>query len=164
MDKYQEFDDKIFDITRVMLGCSLTEGQESELRKVMEEMEAAHWEGLLTDAQHGRLLCTMADCGMVLPPVTVDQAELEKSLAAYTQSVEFQQDIGDLAHDYQCQGLPVPPADQLREEAVSEARKCLESVMACEVRGHLWKERADPENGTSDLACRRCGASDHLQW
>ena len=163
-DKYQEFDNKIFDITRIMLDFSLTEGQKSELRTVMEEMEAAHREGLLTDAQHGRLLCTMADCGMELPPVAVDQTELEKRLAAYTQSVEFQQDIAGLAQDYQCQGLPVPPAEQLREEAMGEARKCLESVMVCETKGHLWKERADPENGTSELTCRRCGASNHLQW
>ena len=76
-DKYQEFDNKIFDITRIMLDFSLTEGQKSELRAVMDEMEAAHREGLLTDAQHGRLLCTMADCGIELPPVAVDQVELE---------------------------------------------------------------------------------------
>lgn len=163
-DKYQEFDNKIFDITRIMLDFSLTEGQKSELRTVMEEMETAHREGLLTDAQHGRLLCTMADCGMELPPVAVDQAELEKRLAAYTQSDDFQMDLADLTHDYQCQGLPVPPAEQLREEAMGEARKCLESVMACEAKGHLWKEKADPENGTSELTCRRCGTSEHLQW
>lgn len=164
MDKYQEFDNKIFDITRIMLDFSLTEGQKSELRTVMEEMESARREGLLTDAQHSRLLCTMADCGMELPPVAVDQAELEKRLSAYMASDEFQQDIAELARDYQSQGLPVPSTDQLREEAAGEARKCLEAVMACEAKGHLWKESADPENGTSGLTCRRCGATDHLQW
>ena len=163
-DKYQEFDNKIFDITRIMLDFSLTDGQKSELRAVMEEMETAHREGLLTDAQHGRLLCTMADCGMELPPVAVDQAELEKRLTAYMQSVEFQHDLADLTHDYQCQGLPVPPAEQLREEAMSETRKCLEAVMACEAKDHLWKEKADPENGTSKLTCRRCGTTEHLRW
>ena len=163
-DKYQEFDHKIFDITRIMPDFSLTEGQKSELRTVMEEMETAHREGFLTDAQHDRLLCTMADCGMELPPVAVDQAELEKRLAAYTQSDDFQMDLADLTHDYQCQGLPVPPAEQLREEAMSEARECLEAVMACEAKGHLWKEKADPENGTSELTCRRCGTTDHLRW
>lgn len=163
-DKYQEFDSKIFDITKIMLDFSLTEGQKSELRTVMEEMETAHREGLLTDAQHGKLLCIMADCGMELPLVAVDQAELEKRLAAYTQSDDFQMDLADLAHDYQCQGLPVPPTEQLREEAAGEARKCLESMMACEAKGHLWRERADPENGTSELACRRCGATENLRW
>ena len=163
-DKYQEFDSRIFDITRIMLDFSLTEGQKSELREVMEEMDTARQEGLLTDTQYGRLLCTMADCGMELPPVAVDQAELEKRLAAYMKLELFQMDIGDLIRDYQDQGLPVPPMDQLREEAMGEARKCLESVMACEAKGHLWKERTDPENGTSDLTCRRCGASEHLQW
>lgn len=164
MEKYQEFDSKIFDITRIMLDLSLTEGQKSELRTVMEEMEAAHREGLLTGAQHSSLLCTIADCGMDLPPVPVDQGELERRLAAYTELELFQMDIGDLIRDYQDQGLPVPPMEQLREEAVAAARKSLVDVMACEARDHLWKERADPENGTSDLTCRRCGASEDLQW
>ena len=41
MDKYQEFDDQIFAITRVMLGFSLTDGQKTELRQVAGEMEQA---------------------------------------------------------------------------------------------------------------------------
>ncbi len=104
------------------------------------------------------------DGGTEASPVPVEQAELEKRLAAYMRSEDLQCDIADLAQDYRSQGLPVPPADQLREEAVSEARKCLEAVMACEAKGHLWKERADPENGTSELSCRRCGKTEHLQW
>jgi len=96
--------------------------------------------------------------------IPIDQAELEKRLAAYTQSEDLQCDIADLAQDYRRQGLPVPPAKQLREEVVAEARKCLEAVMVCEARGHLWKERADPENGISELTCRRCGRTEHLRW
>ncbi len=96
--------------------------------------------------------------------VQIDQAELEKRLAAYTRSEDLQRDIADLAQDYRCQGLPVPPAERLREEAGAEARKCLEAVMVCETTGHLWKERADPENGTSTLTCRRCGTQEHLRW
>lgn len=49
-------------------------------------------------------------------------------------------------------------------EAVSEARKCLEAVMACEAKDHIWKERADPENRTSELTCRSCGKTKHPQW
>lgn len=90
--------------------------------------------------------------------------ELEKRLAEYVQSDEFSLDINDLIYDYQVQGLPVPPEEQLREEATAEARKCLETIMICEVQGHLWTERADPENGCSDLTCRRCGTREHLQW
>ncbi len=96
--------------------------------------------------------------------IPIDQAELEKRLAAYTRSDDLQRDIADLAQDYRSQGLPVPPAERLREEAVFEARKCMEAVMACEAKGHLWKERADPENGTSELTCRRCGKTEHLRW
>ncbi len=163
MSKYEEFDSKIFDITRIMLD-TLTDGQQKELLKVMGEIEAVHREGHLTDEQYSRLQCTMIDCGMEASPVPVEQTELDKRLAAYTQSEDLRRDIADLAQDYRSQGLPVPPVEQLREEAVAEARKFLETVMVCEARGHLWKERADPENGTSELTCRRCGKTEHLRW
>ena len=90
--------------------------------------------------------------------------ELEKRLEQYLQSDDFQTDIGALVSDYLAQGLPVPPEEQLREETIAEARKCLETMMICEAKGHLWKETADPENGTSTLSCRRCGAEEHLRW
>lgn len=80
------------------------------------------------------------------------------------QTDEFSLDINLLACDYEAQGLPVPPEKQLREEAAAEARKCLETMMVCEAKGHLWKEIADPENGASELTCRRCGKTEHLQW
>lgn len=89
---------------------------------------------------------------------------LEKRLAEYMRSDEFQMDISEIAADYQRQGLPVPPAEQLRDEAMSEARRCLEPIMICEEKGHLWKEKADPENGRSQLTCRRCGVVENLQW
>lgn len=95
---------------------------------------------------------------------SLDQSDLEKRLAAYMESLDFQADIECLANDYRVQGLPVPPVDQLQAEAAAEARKCLETMMICEAKGHLWKERADPENGSSTLSCRRCGAEEHLQW
>lgn len=163
-DKYKEFDSKIFDITKIMLDFSLTEGQKTELLAVMEEVETAKRDGLLTDTQYRKLLCTMADCGMELSPTPVDQVELEKRLSAYMQSEDFQRDLADLANDYRCQGLQVPAEELLREEAAAEARKCLEAVMGCETRGHLWKEKADPENGSSELTCHRCGITEHLQW
>ena len=89
---------------------------------------------------------------------------LEERLADYMRSDEFQMDISEITVDYQRHGLPVPPAEQLRDEAVSEARKCLKTIMLCEAKGHLWKEKADPENGRSELTCRRCGAVENLQW
>ena len=95
----------------------------------------------------------------------VDEAKLQERLAQYMELELFQMDIGDLISDYHAQGLPVPTMEQLREEAAAEARKCLEAMMICEAKGHLWKERdADPENGTSTLSCRRCGAEEHLRW
>ncbi len=104
------------------------------------------------------------DGGTESSPAPVDQAELEKRLTDYTRSEDFQCDLADLAQDYRRQGLPVPPAERLQEEAVAEARKCLEAVMACEAKGHIWKERADPENGTSELTCRRCGKTEKCRW
>ena len=89
---------------------------------------------------------------------------LEERLAEYMRSDEFQMDISEIITDYQRQGLPVPSAEQVREEAVSEARRCLETIMICEAKGHLWEEKADPENGRSELSCRRCGAVENLQW
>ena len=89
---------------------------------------------------------------------------LEERLAEYMRSDEFQMDISEIITDYQRQGLLVPSAEQIREEAVSEARRCLETIMICEAKGHLWEEKADPENGRSELSCRRCGAVENLQW
>ena len=102
------------------------------------------------------------------PPLTMEvvmiNEELEKRLGKYLKSEAFEYDIGALASDYMAQGLPVPPKEQLREEAAAEARKCLETVMVCEAKGHLWTEKADPENGRSELTCHRCGTTEHLQW
>lgn len=93
-----------------------------------------------------------------------DKTELEKRMEIYLCSEDFQLDMNDLASDYRSQGLPVPPEDQLRQEAVAEAEKCMKTILLCERKGHLWKERADPENGTSTLTCRRCGKTENLRW
>ena len=90
--------------------------------------------------------------------------ELEKRLEKYLKSDEFSRDINELTLDYKAQGLPIPSEEQLREEAAAEARKCLETIMICEAGGHLWEEHADPENGISELSCRRCGKTEHLRW
>ena len=168
ISKYQEFDAQIFDVTKIMIGFSLTDGQKTELLKIAGEIEAACQDGSLSGDERQRLLDTMADCGLELPQPTmepvVDEAKLRERLAQYMELELFQMDIGDLISDYHAQGLPVPPMEQLREEAAAEARKCLEAMIVCEARGHLWKEKADPENGTSTLSCRRCGAEEHLKW
>ena len=168
MSKYQEFDAQIFDVTKIMTGFSLMDGQKAELLKIAGEIEAAHQDGSLSADERQRLLDTMADCGLELPQTPtetgVDEAKLQERLAQYMELELFQMDIGELISDYKSQGLPISPMEQLRDEAAAEARKCLETMMICEVKGHLWKETADPENGTSTLSCRRCGAEEHLQW
>ena len=99
----------------------------------------------------------------MLEVITISE-ELQKRLENYLQSEEFELDTAELALDYEVRGLPVPPTAQLREEATAFAREWLKAVMICESKGHLWSETADPENGTSELTCRRCGAVEHLQW
>ena len=168
ISKYQDFDSEIFEVTKIMIGFSLTDGQKTELLKIAGEIETACQDGSLSGDERQQLLDTMADCGLELPqppaePV-VGEAKLQERLAQYMELELFQMDIGELIRDYKAQGLPVPPMEQLRAEAAAEARKCLETMMVCEAKGHLWKETADPENGTSTLSCRRCGAEEHLQW
>ena len=168
MSKYQEFDAQIFEVTKIMVGFSLSEGQRAELLKIAGEIEAACQDGSLSGDERQRLLDTMADCGLDLtqPPMEpgVDEVKLQERLAKYMELELFQMDIGELISSYKSQGLPVPPMEQLREEAAAEARKCLETMMACEAKGHLWKEKADAENGTSTLSCRRCGTEEYLRW
>ena len=50
----------------------------------------------------------------------MDEAKLQERLAQYMELELFQMDIGDLIRDYHAQGLPVPPMEQLREEAAAE--------------------------------------------
>ena len=52
---------------------------------------------------------------------------LEERLADYMRSDEFQLDINEITVDYQRQGLPVPPAEQLREEAGVRSQKMSEN-------------------------------------
>lgn len=168
ISKYQEFDAQIFDVTKIMIGFSLTDGQKTELLKIADEIEAACQDGSLSANERQRLLETMADCGLELPQTPmepcVDEAKLQERLTQYMELDLFQMDIGALINDYKSQGLPMPTMEQLQAEVIAEARKCLETIMICEAKGHLWKETADPENGTSTLSCRRCGAEEHLRW
>ena len=168
ISKYQEFDAQIFDVTKIMIGFSLTDAQKTELLKIAGEIEAACQDGSLSADERQRLLETMADCGLELPQTPmepcVNEAKLQERLTQYMELDLFQMDIGALINDYKSQGLPMPTMEQLQAEVIAEARKCLETIMICEAKGHLWKETADPENGTSTLSCRRCGAEEHLRW
>ena len=94
----------------------------------------------------------------------INYTELEKRLNAYIKTEDFQHDLEVAANDYRALGLPVPPADVLRDKEIAALRRSMEAVMICEAKGHRWKERADPENGTSELTCRRCGQTEHLRW
>lgn len=66
MSRYQEFDSEIFEITKIMMGFTLTDGQVSELLKVSEKIDAAVKDGSLSEAERGQLRAAMADCGLDL--------------------------------------------------------------------------------------------------
>ena len=75
MCKYEEYDSKIFHVTQIMLGCSLTDGQKKELLKISGEIDAACREGSLSEAERRQLRADMADCGLELPPDPVEPAK-----------------------------------------------------------------------------------------
>ncbi len=75
MSKYQEFDSEIFDITKIMTGFSLTDGQVSELLKVSMKIDAAVKEGSLSETERDQLRRTMEDCGMEFPPVPAERSK-----------------------------------------------------------------------------------------
>ena len=75
MSKYQEFDSKIFDITRIMSGFSLSDGQKSELLKIAGEIDAAVKDGSLGKAERDQLRRTIEDCGMEFPPPPAEQTQ-----------------------------------------------------------------------------------------
>lgn len=95
--------------------------------------------------------------------IQIDRAELERRVADYTGTEQFQMELEALANLYRERSLPVPPYEVLRAGETDEVRKCMETLMVCEAKGHR-KEQADPENGTGTLTCRRYGAEEDLRW
>ena len=75
MSNYQKFDSEIFDITKIMVGFSLSDGQKSELLKIAGEIDAAVKDGSLSKTERDQLRRTMEDCGMEFPPPPAEQAK-----------------------------------------------------------------------------------------
>jgi hypothetical protein len=94
----------------------------------------------------------------------LDQPTVETRLAAYLESGDLELDIDRLRNEYRQNGWIMPTQEELRAEAIKEQREWLENLTLCENEGHLLEETADGENGTSDLYCKRCGFSQHIQW
>lgn len=109
------------------------------------------------------LLCVKEDDD-ISTDIQIDRAELERRVADYTGTMAFRKGLEDIANAYREIGLPVPPYEVLRANETDEVRKCIEALMICGAEEYLWEEQADPENRTSTLPCRRCGAQEHLQW
>lgn len=90
--------------------------------------------------------------------------EYKKQLNNYLRSTQLAEDVFLLKYNYGQTGGPVPGPERLHAEAVRDFLARTEAALRCEKDGHMFTETADPENGTSDLYCERCGFSDHLQW
>ena len=67
MDRYEAFDNAIFEITKIQVGPTLTEGQKRELLEVAGEIETAFQRGTLTAQERRDLLDSIEDCGLELP-------------------------------------------------------------------------------------------------
>lgn len=94
----------------------------------------------------------------------LDKPTIKEQLEGYLESEDLEMDIDGLKNEYVCQGQQIPHEDCLCNEAVANMRKHLENLAVCKSEGHQLQETADPENGTSDLSCDRCGYHETLQW
>ena len=97
------------------------------------------------------------------------QTDMFEKLSAeaeeYLHTDQFQLDMMDEKYRLEREGLEIPSesslADRLKEIFIEQRRK----EIFCEKNGHSWQEsNPDPENGTSDLECERCGEFHTLHW
>lgn len=97
-----------------------------------------------------------------------DAGLLEKLSAEaeeYVLTDQFKLDMQDAKYQLQREGHKIPSdyslTDRLKEIFVEQRRK----EIFCEENGHSWQEtNPDPENGTSELDCERCGEHHTLHW
>ncbi|MFZ5944288.1 MAG: hypothetical protein ACOYVD_09275 [Bacillota bacterium] len=94
----------------------------------------------------------------------LEKPTLDERLEAYKETKDFEADVVWLENGYRQHGLDIPPLEALRSETIKNQREWLIKLEHCQTEGHLLKETADPENGTSDLYCDRCGFSQRLYW
>ena len=83
----------------------------------------------------------------------------------YLHTDQFQLDMMDKKYQLEREGLEIPSesslTDRLKEIFIEQRRR----EIFCEENGHSWQEtNPDPENGTSELDCERCGEHHTLHW
>lgn len=97
------------------------------------------------------------------------EADMHEKLSAeaeeYLHTDQFRLDMMDEKYRLEREGLEIPSESRLIERLkdffVEQRRK----EIFCEENGHSWHEsNPDPENGTSDLECERCGEFHTLHW
>lgn len=89
---------------------------------------------------------------------------MAERLDAYLSSDDFGLDMHLKSQEYLDADLPVPSSEEIRNQVIAEKLAWMEDRALCESEGHAWIETADPENGTSDFNCVRCGEHQLLHW
>lgn len=94
-----------------------------------------------------------------------NEEKLKAEAEEYAKTYEFGLDKQDMKYRLQREGKEIPEDDTLSEMVKEQYIETRRREIYCEENGHDWKEaNADPESGTSDLDCERCGEHHTLQW
>lgn len=83
----------------------------------------------------------------------------------YSKTDEFELDRQDMKARLQIECKEIPDDEKLNEMVKEQYIDIRRREIFCENNGHAWREsNPDPENGTSDLECERCGEFHILHW
>lgn len=93
------------------------------------------------------------------------EMKLRSEAEEYAKTAEFELDRQDMKYRLQREGKEIPDDEKLNEMVKEQYIEIRRREIYCENNGHAWQEsNADPENGTSDLECERCGEFHTLHW
>jgi len=93
------------------------------------------------------------------------EMKLRSEAEEYSKTGEFELDRQDMKYRLQREGKEIPDDEKLNEMVKEQYIEIRRREIYCENNGHDWHEsNPDPENGTSDLECERCGEFHTLHW
>ena len=94
-----------------------------------------------------------------------DEDRVEREVNEYLESEEYEIDAAIEIREYQEESKGTPSRELIEKILTERRREQIEKEIECEKEGHRWKETdADPENGRSDMECKNCGMTGHIQW
>lgn len=93
------------------------------------------------------------------------EIKLRSEAEEYSKTDEFELDRQDMKYRLQIECKEIPDDEKLNEMVKEQYIDIRRRQIYCENNGHAWREsNPDPENGTSDLECERCGEFHILYW